>query len=326
MSEVWMVRAGERGRLFEEFEKGYVAIGWQDMGDMSLIASQEEMRRAYVLAYPDNKPGSVGNAAAMAYKFAKVFAKGDKVITYNPEERKYLVGEITGDYAYQPNVVGDYPHLREVKWVGRVDRDVLPSTTRNALGSTLTLFSVSAESWENFQTALKGGLPPTETETEEAEVLDSVREQSREFIKDRIVKLSPNEFEDFVAGLLRAMGYKTRVSPIGPDRGIDIMASPDGFGFEQPRIAVECKHRGGATGAPQIRSFLGERHKDDKGLYVSTGSFTKEARYEAERASIPMTLLDLDGLVDSVIEYYEQMDSETRTLLPLVKVYWPVNV
>jgi restriction system protein len=325
MSEVWMVRAGERGRLFEEFEKGYVAIGWQAMGDMSSIGSQEEMRRAYVRAYPDNKPGSVGNAAAMAYKFTKVFAKGDKVITYNPEERKYRVGEITGDYEYRPNVVGDYPHLRKVNWTGTVDRDVLPSTTRNALGSTLTLFSVSDESWHNFQAALKGEVPATETETDEKEVLDSVREQSREFIKDRIVRFSPREFEDFVAGLLRAMGYKTRVSPIGPDRGIDIMASPDGFGFEQPRIAVECKHRTGAIGAQQIRSFLGGRHKDDKGLYVSTGGFTKDARYEAERASIPMTLLDLDDLVDSVTEYYEQLDSESRTLLPLVKVYWPVQ-
>lgn len=325
MSEVWMVRAGERGRLFEEFEKGYVAIGWQAMGDMSSIGSLDEMRRKYVEAYPDNKPGSVGNAAAMAFKFTKVIAKDDKVITYNPEERKYRVGNIAGEYEYRPNVVGDYPHIRKVNWVGTVDRDALPSTTRNALGSTLTLFSVSEESWHNFQAALKGEAPEHEIESDEAEVLESVREQSREFIKDRIVKLSPNEFEDFVAGLLRAMGYKTRVSPIGPDRGVDIMASPDGFGFEQPRIAVECKHRGGAISAPQIRSFLGGRHKDDKGLYVSTGGFTKDARYEAERASIPMTLLDLDDLVDSVTEYYEELDSESRTLLPLVKVYWPVQ-
>jgi len=325
MSEIWMVRAGERGRLFEEFQKGYVAIGWQAMGDMRSIGSLEEMRRKYVQAYPENKPGGVANAVAMAFKFTKILKKGDRVITYDPVERKYLIGEISGEYEYRPDVVGDYPNIRTVSWTGTLDRDALPSSTRNALGSTLTLFSVSSESWQNFQAALKGEGSASEEESDESLVLESVKEQSREFIKDRIVKLSPSEFEDFVAGLLRAMGYKTRVSPVGPDRGVDIMASPDGFGFEQPRIAVECKHRGGAISAPLIRSFLGGRHKDDKGLYVSTGGFTKEARYEAERASIPMTLLDLDDLVESVTEYYEHLDSESRTLLPLVKIYWPAQ-
>jgi len=154
-------------------------------------------------------------------------------------------------------------------------------------------------------------------------LLDNVKEQSKEYIKDRISRLDPYELQDLVAGVLRAMGYKARVSPPGADRGIDIIASPDGFGFEQPRIVVECKHRKTAMGSQEIRSFLGGRHKDDKGLYVSTGGFTKEARYEAERANIPVTLMDLDQLVDAVIERYENMDTETRVLLPLVKVYWP---
>ncbi len=83
--------------------------------------------------------------------------------------------------------------------------------------------------------------------------------------------------QDLVAGILRAMGYKTLVSPAGADRGKDIIASPDGFGFEPPRIVVEVKHRNARMGSSEIRSFLGGRHKDDRGLYVSTGGFTKEA-------------------------------------------------
>ena len=100
--------------------------------------------------------------------------------------------------------------------------------------------------------------------------------------------------QELVAGLLRAMGYKTRISPAGPDKGKDIVASPDGFGFESPRIVVEVKHRSSAMGSAEIRSFLGGRHKDDKGLYVSTGGFSKDAYYEAERANIPLTLMSLD--------------------------------
>jgi restriction system protein len=148
--------------------------------------------------------------------------------------------------------------------------------------------------------------------------------KSLEFIKDRVVALKWDEMQELVAGLLRAMGYKTRISPSGSDRGKDIVASPDGLGFEDPRIVVEVKHRSATMGAPEVRSFLGGRHAHDKGLYVSTGGFTREARYEAERAAIPLTLMDLDDFVHSLLEHYEKLDVVMQRLIPLRKIYWPV--
>ena len=66
-------------------------------------------------------------------------------------------------------------------------------------------------------------------------------------------------------------------------------------GFEDPRIVVEVKHRPNSSmGSQEIRSFLGGRQQSDKGLYVSTGGFSKDAQYEAERANIPVTLMDLE--------------------------------
>ncbi|MDR8305809.1 restriction endonuclease, partial [Acinetobacter baumannii] len=83
--------------------------------------------------------------------------------------------------------------------------------------------------------------------TDEDEVvsdpLRDVESLAREGIKDRVNGLDPKEMEYVVAGVLRSMGYNTQVSPVGPDRGKDIIASPDGFGFENPRIVVEVKHR-----------------------------------------------------------------------------------
>jgi restriction system protein len=120
------------------------------------------------------------------------------------------------------------------------------------------------------------------------------------------------------------MGYKTRISPLGPNRGKDIVASPDGFGLESPRIVVEVKHRAQAMGTQEIRSFLGGRHVADKGLYVSTGGFTKDAYYEAERANIPLTLMSLEELVQALLDHYDRLDIETQQLIPLKKIYWPV--
>src|SRR5262249_54873909 len=134
------------------------------------------------------------------------------------------------------------------------------------------------------------------------------------------------EMQHLVAGILRAMGYKTRVAADGPDRGCDVQASPDGLGLSQPRIFVEVKHRPKTQiDAPLIRSFLGGRRQGDNCLYVSIGGYTRDARYEADRSTIPLRLLDLDDLAELLIERYALLDVETRAMVPLVAVYWPAN-
>jgi restriction system protein len=117
------------------------------------------------------------------------------------------------------------------------------------------------------------------------------------------------------------MGYRTTVSPRGADRGVDIFASPDGLGLEEPRIFVEVKHRPNQSmGAQDVRSFLGGRSSNDKCLYVSTGGFTKDARYEADRSNIPLRLLTLVDLRRLLVEHYENMDEEVRSLIPLRRI------
>ncbi|KGQ20772.1 Restriction endonuclease [Lysobacter dokdonensis DS-58] len=160
-------------------------------------------------------------------------------------------------------------------------------------------------------------------EEEVPDALADVQTLAVERIKDIVSGLGWSEMQELVAGILRAMGYKTQVSPAGADRGKDIVASPDGFGFENPRIVVEVKHRTGQMGSSAIRSFLGGRHKDDRGLYVSTGGFSKDAFYEADRAAVPLTLWTLDNVVRTLIEHYDATDSETKRLVPLKRMYWP---
>ena len=69
----------------------------------------------------------------------------------------------------------------------------------------------------------------------------------------------------------------------------------------------------------------GGRGKDDRGLYVSTGGITQEARYEAERAEIPVTLIDLDGTAELVVQHYESMDGDGRAMVPLQRICWPIR-
>lgn len=326
---MWMVRSASGGSLADAFkEHGVVAIGWGEIGDLNQYKDKAQILQAVKKAWPDWSEGKRMSSASQLQRFKEKLEKGHRVITYDSSSRIYHVGTIDGPYKYQPDVIPPFENIRAVIWEGQVDRDVLKPSTRNSLGSTLTLFRIPDLASEEIELALKGKtLPPVLEESEEedeASLLDRYKTEAFEIIKDRVNRLDWDEMQELVAALLRAMGYKTRVSKAGPDRGVDIMASPDGFGFESPRIIVEVKHRGQQTGAQLIRSFLGGRHKDDKGLYVSTSGFTKEARYEADRANIPVMLMDVDALVKAILRHYEDMDMDGRSLLPLKKIYWPV--
>lgn len=282
---MWMVRA-QGGSLFEEFkDKNLVAMGL-NIGaiDKATKAEVEKRIRAHS---PMWKEGKITVWAAMLYRFQNDVAIGDGVVTYDPSTRKYLVGVVASECVYDEATIPGDPFIRRVEWRGEVERDALTVPTKNSLGAIATFFRAPAEAAADLDRALKGGPAPVEGKAEVAGVedekvlLEDVTSRALEFIKDRVSRLDWDDMQVLVAGLLRAMGYKTRISPAGPDRGRDIIASPDGFGFENPRIVVEVKHRPGTTmGSQEIRSFLGGRHRDDKGLYVSTGGFSKDARSE----------------------------------------------
>ena len=119
-------------------------------------------------------------------------------------------------------------------------------------------------------------------------------------------------------------GYYTRIAPNGPGGGRDVIASPDILGFESPRIITEAKHRKGAmVSAFAIRSFIARLCPGDSGLYVCTGGFTKEARYEADCADVPIRLLDLDSFVRTYVEVYSKVNDNDRAILPLTHIWMP---
>jgi restriction system protein len=329
MARMWMVR-GEGGSLYDAFrEHGVAALGWDCLAAHAKPGvGRKQLIDLYRSAEPQAKQGTVISSASQVWRFVNDIQEGDWIVTYSPANRVYSIGKVAGPAEHRPEWTEQGMSLaRKVQWQPReLSRDSLGASARNSLGATLTVFEVPQGAANDVLAASKGKpAPAVEAEAEEAvaDPLADIESQALERIKDRVNQLDWEDMQRLVAGILRAMGYKTQVSPKGADRGKDIVASPDGFGFEHPRIVVEVKHRKGQMGSQEIRSFLGGRHKDDRGLYVSTGGFTKDAQYEADRASIPLAVWTLDHLVRALIEHYDATDSETKRIVPLKRLYWP---
>ncbi|MCP4490383.1 MAG: hypothetical protein GY820_24145 [Gammaproteobacteria bacterium] len=117
----WMVRA-EGGVLFERFRSGLVAVGWEELGDLSAAADREAVRALYEQAFPEASPGRAANAIGVLHKFHSTIRTADRVVTYNPASREYLIGNIISDYVFDEAAIGpEYPHVRKVKWDGVVN-------------------------------------------------------------------------------------------------------------------------------------------------------------------------------------------------------------
>ncbi len=99
------------------------------------------------------------------------------------------------------------------------------------------------------------------------------------------------------------------------------MANSIAFAKNYTGIIDEVYKRASVSGC--LTSSARMVRAGDRGLYVSTGGFTKEARYEADRANVPVRLLDLDSFVRHYVEVYDKADDETRNILPLTCIWWP---
>lgn len=324
-----MIRAGRGGAYAADWlERSVIGIGW-DFGGADIAAmDREKIRAAYAVMHPSESKQKVAASVGQVYRFAHSMMRGSTVVMYDPAERLYHIGIINGPCKPTNDPKG-LSYTRTVEWGKTALRDMLTPASKNSLGGIQTIFAVSDEVMSDLEAA--GSKPAYNDGTADAddgavndeETLAATYDNGIELIKDRVNQLDWEDMERLVAGMLKAMSYCARVMPKGPDGGRDVVASPDALGLESPRIVAEVKHRKGTTGAPAVRSFISGLRAGDRGLCVSTGGFTKEARYEADRANVPVRLLDLDAFVRHYVDVYDKADDDTRSILPLTRIWWP---
>lgn len=143
---------------------------------------------------------------------------------------------------------------------------------------------------------------------------------SRQLALDDLLRLSPGDFEDFIGDLLEASGQYTDVQRVGGtgDQGADLLAR-DRFG--RPFI-VQCKryHAGHKVSASEMRDFLGAKniHHADEAMFVTTSTFTDQARAARSQFHQQVFLLEGKDLLLLVQEYWTALPAhwQQRLLLP----------
>ncbi|MCS6117272.1 restriction endonuclease [Shewanella baltica] len=143
--------------------------------------------------------------------------------------------------------------------------------------------------------------PATSVDESPEEVL-AWRERLHHILID---EMSPDAFERLTQRMLRESGFvHVEVTGRTGDGGIDGKGIARINGLMSFHIAFQCKKYKGSVGAPEIRNFRGAIvGRADRGMFITTGSFTKAAVEEANRdGAAPIDLVDGDQLADKLKE------------------------
>ena len=324
---VWGIHAGRTGDADSIFLKdNVVAVGWHEMGDLSKIpCDREAYKLAVAKAYPNAKPGAVPNNAGQLLRFACEIQTGDLVLYPSKQDRMVHFAQVQGGYLYAPKVSPGYPNQRPVKWIKAVPRTQFTQGALYELGSAMSLFQIKTYA-DEYKEILAGVSVEESVSQDETVgiVAEEIEENTRDFVlKTLAQELKVHPLSHFVANLLRTMGYRTRVSPEGPDGGIDIIAHKDELGFEPPIIKVQVKSgEKGTVGDPVVSALYGKVGHGEFGMIVTLGTFSTQATNFAKSKS-NLRLISGTELVDLILTHYEEFDSSYKGLLPLRRIYVP---
>ena len=152
--------------------------------------------------------------------------------------------------------------------------------------------------------------------------LETLEERAANGIREYLKSKNPYEFQDLVAALLKAMGYYIQsVAPRGKDGGIDIVAYVDPLGAQIPRIKVQVKHKPDtAIPASDVRALLGILKAGDIALFVTSGTYSADAKQAASGGNNFIRLIDGDEFIQMWQEYYDKMSDDDKNMLPLKRI------
>lgn len=323
---MWGIHGGRGGGADSIFlHAKQVALGWEEMPDLSsLTASRDAFKQELEKAMPGRKPGYYPNAAGQLYRFVHEMKKGDIVVYPSKLDRLLHIGEITGEYQYAKKSSDHYPHRRAVKWLKEFARTKFSQGALYETGSAMSFFQIKTYASE-FLAALSGKLLTGQGKDDDtvSYVAEEIEQNTCDFVlKVLAQELKGHGLAEFVAHLLGTMGYRTRVSPPGPDGGVDIVAHRDELGFEPPIIKVQVKSSEGSIGDPVVSQLIGKLDSGEYGMVVTLGGFTSQALGTA-RSKSNLRLIDGDELVSLVLQHYEQFDAKYKGMMPLKRVYVP---
>jgi restriction system protein len=338
---VWLVRAGAHGEFEQRFiQEKRVYVTWDGLDvDLSKLDKPAALNAEMTKRYPDDKAKRILNWVSQVWPFAHSMQAGDLVVLPLRIQPGIQIGEITGDYHFEPAGPNPYYHWRPVKWIGEpapranFGKDLLYSfgafmticrIQRNDAEARLAAMRASGWKPEPLAAVAQAAAPQPPIATDESLPDIDLEEQALDGIAKAIeARFKGHGLTRLVDAILRAQGYMTYVSPEGPDGGVDILAGSGPLGFTAPRLCVEVKSGAAPIDRPTVDKLLGavRKFQAQEALFVSWGGFKPNVQKELASQFFCMRLWSRKDLLEQLFLNYDRLDADLRAELPLKRIW-----
>jgi restriction system protein len=336
---VWMVRAGRNGeREDTALDKNLAVIGWDSLPDLTTFASRENLEAECRRIYPNWKPGAYPVHVGQLWAFRDRIQVGDLLVLPLKTRAAIAIGKVTGPYRYEPDLPDGAHHTRPVQWLRTdIPRSAIGQDILYSLGASMTVCQIERNNAEQRITAVLNGQadPGMQRSARQHEATDAIEgglevaiQDLEEYARDQIrafinTNFTGHDLPRLIESILMAQGYRTRLSPAGPDGGVDILAGHGVMGFDAPRLCVQVKSGESPVDVGVLRELQGVMRNfgAQHGLLVAWGGFRSSVLAEARRLFFEIRLWDSNDVLNSVFECYVRLPAELQAELPLKRVW-----
>ncbi len=164
---------------------------------------------------------------------------------------------------------------------------------------------VNKEEVNNFVKREARDSSSVEEETDEGKTPDNADRIWEDELLDKLMSMDPSAFERLCQRILRESGFiEVKVTGRTGDGGIDGKGIVKLGGLIGFRVVFQCKRWSGSVSSKEIRDFRGAMNgRADRGLFITTGKFTRDALIESSREGAdPIDLIDGENLVQKIKE------------------------
>ena len=209
--------------------------------------------------------------------------------------------------------------------------NILENSSRGVWSLTNADIKIADVDKEKIVKSYRDNHRPAKQKQNKKEIISEDLENGEEW-KDRLLNLlysiTPAAFERLAQRVLRESGFsQVEVTGKVGDGGIDGKGIVRVNGFLSFHVIFQCKRYKGSVSTSQIRDFRGAMQgRADKGLVITTGTFTREAIKEATRdGAPPIDLIDGDLLCDKLKELKLGVDVKMTETID-IKDQWFANL
>ena len=337
---MWLVRAGGAGeREHLSLDNSVAVVGWEDLPDLAPCTAKEDLQALLRDTYPGEKTRTLTSWQNQIWLVRQTMQVGDLVALPLKSRATIAFGAIIGDYAHRHDLAGGPLHTRPVKWLAQLPRSAFDPDVLFSFGTFTTVCRIERNDAEQ---RVRDLLTSTERPAAARLVPSSMRnlrisasspmplsiadfeERSYGMIRERIAqKFKGHRLAELVGALLEAQGFQARVSPPGPDGGVDILAGSGALGFDAPRLAVQVKSQDAKVDVRVLREMAGVMHRfqADHGLLVAWGGFNQSVRAEGAPEYFRIRMWDGNDVVRAVETHYALLPPHIRAEIPLKQIW-----